>query len=240
MKLSVVLPAYNEEKLIGACLESIVNQTIPRDEYEIIVVDNNSTDRTAEIAKSKGANVISYTDKKGAIWAKQYAAEQASCEIIVVTDADTIVEKDWLENISLIMENPKLQCIGGTVLATDSNFLAKYILILFDYYALASQLVGIPFIWGSNMAFRKKAYEKIGGFNTRLKTGDDWEFTMRIQKEYGIRSAIYTNKLKVKTSPRKQERLDSLIPYVGIGIINFFTIFIMRKSITFGTNPVVR
>ncbi len=228
MKLSVVIPFYNEEKLIEKCLHSILNQTIDKKDYEIILVDNNSTDRTSEIARKMG------------IWAKQFGAKRAKGEIIVVTDADAIVEKTWLENILKIFEDKKLMCIGGTVLATGNNKMSINILKFFDFFAQICQIVGIPFIWGTNMAVRKSAFEKVGGFNTRLKTGDDWEFVLRIQKEYGIRSALYTNKLKVKASPRKQNSLKQLIPYVSIGIINFFSIFILRRSYTFGRHKAVR
>lgn len=240
MKLSVVIPFYNEEKLIEKCLHSILNQTIDKKDYEIILVDNNSTDRTSEIARKMGVIPVSYKDRKGAIWAKQFGAKRAKGEIIVVTDADAIVEKTWLENILKIFEDKKLMCIGGTVLATGNNKMSINILKFFDFFAQICQIVGIPFIWGTNMAVRKSAFEKVGGFNTRLKTGDDWEFVLRIQKEYGIRSALYTNKLKVKASPRKQNSLKQLIPYVSIGIINFFSIFVLRKSYTFGRHKAVR
>jgi glycosyltransferase involved in cell wall biosynthesis len=240
MKLSVVIPAYNEEKLIEKCLSSILDQTLDRKDYEIIVIDNNSTDETSEIVKRLGITPILYTDKKGAIWAKQFGANLAKGEIIVITDEDAIAEKMWLESIVKIFENKKLMCVGGTVLATGNNRLAVNILKFFDYFAQGCQVVGIPFIWGTNMAVRKSAFEKVGGFNTNLRTGDDWEFVLRIQKEFGIRSAMYTNKLKVKASPRKQNSMAKLLPYVAIGFINFFSIFIFRKSYTFGSHINVR
>lgn len=240
MKLSVVIPFYNEEKLIEKCLKSVLNQTIDHKDYEIILVDNNSTDKTSEIAKKMGVTPILYKDKKGAIWAKQYGAKKARGEILVITDADAIVEKNWLESIIKIFENKKLMCIGGTVLATGNNKMSINTLKFFDFFAQGCQIVGIPFIWGTNMAVRKSAFDKVGGFNTKLKTGDDWEFVLRIQKEFGIRSVLYTNKLKVSASPRKQNSLSQLIPYVSIGVINFFSIFILRKSYTFGKPKEVR
>lgn len=240
MKLSIVFAAFNEEKLVGSCLDAILSQNYPKEDYEIIVVDNNSTDRTSHIVREKGITPVLYDKHQGAIWAKDYGSSIAKGEIIVVTDADTIPTQGWLKNIDEIMKDPKIQCIGGTVHALGSNIFAKYLLISFDYFARMCQLFGIPFIWGCNMAFRKSAYVKVGGFNTRLKTGDDWEFVMRVQKEYGLKSALYTSRLKVKSSVRKQENIGSLIPYVSIGIINFVTLFILRKPITFGSNPVVR
>ena len=71
MKISVVIAAFNEERLIGKCIEAVKNQTLSKEEYEILVVDNNSTDKTAEIAKKLGATVISYSQKQGFSAAKQ-------------------------------------------------------------------------------------------------------------------------------------------------------------------------
>lgn len=240
MKLSVVIPAYNEEKLIAKCLKSILNQTVDRKDYEVLVIDNNSTDDTPEIVKKLGLNTIVYKERRGAIWAKQFGANKAKGDIIVITDADSIADKDWLENIVNLFSNKKLMCVGGTVLATGSN---KFSIILFkisDYLSQAFQIIGIPFIWGTNMAVRREAFHKVGGFNTSLETGDDWEFVLRIQKEFGIKSVLYTNKLKVKASPRKQDTIRSLAPYAGIAIINFFSIFVFRKSYTFGKHSVIR
>lgn len=240
MKISVVVPAYNEEKLIGKCLRSILNQTIDRKEYEIIFIDNNSSDSTSQIAKSLGIKPILYTEKKGAIWAKQYGAKKAKGDIIVITDADAVFENSWLESIVKIFDDKKLMIVGGTVMPTSSNPLIMGIFKLSDYFSIVFQKIGVPFIWGTNMAVRRTAFEKVGGFNTNLKTGDDWELVLRIQKEYGVRSAKYTNRLKVKASPRKQDTLKNFIPYVGIAVINFFSIFVFRKSYTFGKYKEVR
>lgn len=240
MKLSIVIPAYNEEKLIGKCIESILNQSIDRKEYEVLLIDNNSTDNTSEIVSKMGVKPISYTEKKGAIWAKQFGAKRAKGEIIVVSDADAIFEKNWLENILKVFENKKLMLVGGTVLPTGNSKIVMGIFKLSEYFSLVFQKIGVPFIWGTNMAVRKSAFEKVGGFNTSLKTGDDWEFVLRIQKEFGIRSARYTNKLKVKASPRKQDTVQEFVPYLGIAIMNFVSLFLFRKSYTFGKYKTIR
>lgn len=238
--MSVVLAAYNEEKLVGRCLDAILAQDYPKDLYDVIVVNNNSTDKTAQIVKEKGLKPYFYDKHQGAIWAKQYGVSQAKGEIVVVTDADTVVQKGWLEHVSRLMKNPKLQCVGGTVLALEGNLFSRVLLVAFDYFSLAIRFVGVPFIWGCNIAFRKSAFEAVGGFNTSLKTSDDWEFVVRIQKKYGLKSVLYSSKVRVKTSTRKQESISALIPYVSVGILNFITLFVLRTSKTFWSNPNVR
>lgn len=237
MKISVVIPAFNEEKLIGKCVEAVENQTFPKEEYEVLVIDNNSSDKTAEIARKLGATVISYCQKQGFSVAKQFGTKQAKGEIIAYTDADSIPDTRWLETINKLMQNKNLAYIGGTILSTEKNTLMNFFFIIFDYFARINQLFGMSLIWSPNMAVRKDAFMQIGGFNTALKTSDDWDFTLRIQKKFGIHSTLYTNALRVKTSPRKQKNLGAIIPYVLLGIVNYMSIFILRKSKTYG-NPI--
>jgi glycosyltransferase involved in cell wall biosynthesis len=95
--ISIVIPALNEEKFIGRCLESLKNQDF-KDTYEIIVVDNGSTDSTAKIAGEMGARVV-ICPQKGVSYARQAGAQAALGEIIVQTDADTIYPRWWLARI---------------------------------------------------------------------------------------------------------------------------------------------
>lgn len=240
MKISVVIPAFNEEKLIAKCITAVKNQTFPKEEYEILVIDNNSTDKTAEIAKKLGAIVIPYSQKQGFSVTKQFGTQKAKGEIIAYTDADSIPDKHWLENIDKLMLNKKLMCIGGTVLSAEDNPLMNFPLVSYDFFARVNQLFGISLIWSPNMAVRKDAFMQIGGFNTKLKTSDDWEFTLRIQKKFGIHATLYTKTLRAKTSPRKQKKLSTMIPYSLIGIANYVNIFILQKSKTFGNSIDIR
>lgn len=236
MKISVVIPAFNEEQLIGKCIEAVKNQTFPKEEYEILVIDNNSTDKTAEIAKKLGAIVIPYSQKQGYSATKQFGTHKAKGEIIAYTDADSIPDMYWLETIEKLMRNKKLVCVGGTVLSTE-DALMNWPFFIYDLFARVNQLSGISLIWSPNKAVRKDAFMRIGGFNTSLKTSDDWEFIARIQKKFGTHSTLYTKTLRVKTSPRKQKKLSTMIPYSLIGIANYVNIFILQNSKTFG-NPI--
>lgn len=112
MKISVVVPAYNEEKYIGRCLEALEKQSVKPD--EIIVVDNNSTDKTVEIAK-KFKNVTLLTQKlPGTINARNLGFDSAKYEIIARTDADSIVDKNWILEIKkYLSKNKKVDAFQG-------------------------------------------------------------------------------------------------------------------------------
>lgn len=238
--ISVVIAAFNEERLIGKCIIAVKNQTFPQKNYEILVIDNGSTDKTAEIARRLGITVISYTEQQGGAAAKQFGAHKAKGEIIAITDADSIPDPHWLEKIDKLMQNKRLMCAGGTVLSAEDDPLMNFLLIAYDLIARINQLFGISVIWGPNMIIRKDAFVQIGGFDTTLKSSDDWEFVLRIQKTFGIHSTLYTNSLLVKTSPRKLRKISTMIDYVCVGIINYISIFILRRSRTFGTLSNIR
>lgn len=239
IKISVVIAAFNEEESIAKCIKAVRNQTFPKEKYEILVVDNNSTDKTAEIIKKLGATFIFYDLKQGAAAAKHFGVQEAKGEIIAITDADSIPDANWLETINRLMQNKSLMCIGGTILSTEDAFV-NFLYIILDFIARVNQLFGISLIGGPNMAVRKNAFMEIGGFDMSLKTSDDWEFVLRIQKRFGIRSTLYTSALCAKTSPRKQKKIGPAISYIFICILNYISIFILRKSKTYGNLVNVR
>lgn len=240
LAISVVIPAYNEEKLIGRCVKAVSTQTLPREDYEILVVDNNSTDKTAEIAKSLGARVLFYDKAQGFAYAKQYGSSQAGADIIAYTDADSIPDTEWLATIAKIMENPKYHCIGGSVFAADGNPFIKILFYYYDLLAQINQFFGISLIWSPNMSVRKRAFEQIGGWNLRMRTSEDWDFIVRIQKKFGKQSTLYTRKLHVKTSARRQKKFFSMLTYSWIGVFNYCSLFILRKSVTVGSATNIR
>ena len=102
-KIAVIIPAYNEGKYLASCLSSLKGQDY-RGNYEIIVVDNGSTDGTAEIARSFGARLIS-CPQKGVVLARQKGASQTEADIIVQTDADSVLPKNWLSSIASNFKN---------------------------------------------------------------------------------------------------------------------------------------
>lgn len=111
--ISLVIPAYNETKYLGKLLASVSGQNFY--DYEIIVVDNNSTDDTAKIAEQFGAKVIK-ENRQGVAFARQAGFARAQGDIIATTDADTVLPSDWLAKIAAKFgENPRLVAYGGAL-----------------------------------------------------------------------------------------------------------------------------
>ena len=112
-KISVVVPTYNEEENIVKCLESLRNQTIPREDYEIIIVDAPSKDKTQELAKKNGADKVIVQKSKGISGARNDGFMVADSEIVATTDCDIEIPKDWLEK--------KLQILGTEYIGMLQN-----------------------------------------------------------------------------------------------------------------------
>lgn len=161
MKVSVVVPAYNEENYIGNCLDALMKQEEKPD--EIIVVNNNSTDKTTEIAKKYDVKIINEAEQ-GMIQARNRGFNEAQYEIIARTDADTIVPPDWIKKIKQNFINDDIVAVSGEATTYDlSNELAKQAAIQSQksYFILMRTALGHDCLLGPNMAIRKNAWEKV-------------------------------------------------------------------------------
>lgn len=201
MKLiSVVIAAYNEEKNLPSCLQSLKDQDFPKDNFEIIVVDNNSTDKTAEIAKSFGAKVL-LEKKQGNTFAAKLGMDSASGEIIAMLDADTIADKNWLSEIYKIFQNPKIVAATGMgYVKSGSKLMDFFERLFYEYFLKFHYLIGKPHITGFNLAVRKTAYDKIGGINPRFTMSPDIDLGLRIKKEGKV---VFDKNMRALTSFRR-------------------------------------
>ncbi|MBI2611452.1 glycosyltransferase family 2 protein [Candidatus Gottesmanbacteria bacterium] len=158
--VSVVIPSFNEEKYLPRCLSSLQNQTFKN--FEIIVVDNNSTDNTAQIANKFGARVVKETNQ-GMSRARDKGFEEAKCEIITRTDADSIAEAKWLETIyDTFINNHQLVGITGNLLSPYKK-IPNLIFKGWAYFLsviLGTACSGHIYLIGPNMAVRKSAWKK--------------------------------------------------------------------------------
>lgn len=159
MKVSAVVIAYNEEKYIKNCLESLTSQTEKAD--EIILVDNNSTDRTVEIAKQFPEVRIVKEGKQGMIYARNKGFDSAKYELIARCDSDTRVSKDWIKNIKKHFEAEKIDALSGPLRFFDVPQ-TRFHKILADIYNDGAILVYQHRILdGPNMSLTKEIWEKV-------------------------------------------------------------------------------
>lgn len=200
--ISVVIPAYNEEKYIGETLKSVIAQDFPKDNYEIVVVDNNSDDQTAKAAGSFRVRVVE-CKTKGVSAARQAGAEASRGEIIVFTDADTTVGKDWLNQLSKQFEDRGIAAVTGTAGFDKAGRVNNLIAKGFPAFMRLQFIFGRKALNGFNCAIRKTVFDKIGGFNTNLVSAEDVDLGIRASKEGKV---VFVPEIKVYTSARRMEK----------------------------------
>jgi len=183
MKVSVVIPAYNEEKYIKKCLASVTNQIVPAD--EVIVVNNNSIDKTVAIAKKFGVKIVN-EKKQGMTPARNRGFNEAKFEIIARCDADAVLPPDWIKRIKENFEKRKIDAISGPVFFYDSKFLKKTSTIP-SHIALESLKImskGKRHLVGPNMCLTKKIWNKVKSHVTMddSKVHEDMDISLNIAK----------------------------------------------------------
>lgn len=157
MNISVVIPCYNEEQYLPACLTALTKQTVPP--LEIIVVDNNSTDASATIARSFGARVVRET-AQGMTPARNRGFDEARGDIIARCDADSRTPPEWLARITEDFEKYRPDALTGPISFYDYGSSTTFYTRL--YQALMRRLLkGNPTLEGPNMIVRKKAWNEV-------------------------------------------------------------------------------
>ena len=198
--ISVIVPTFNEEEGVEACLKSLCDQTLPRDQYEIIVVDGNSKDKTREIAEKYADKVFIQTGKKVG-GARNDGAMAAKYDILATTDADCFRPRDWLEKIlAVFAKYPDASTIYGIVYPLEPGIKHKLSLLGYNIVSRIGYWTGTIYMTlGCNTAFRKDLFMEAGMYIT-ADAGDDFEIARRMKK-YG-RVRLDTN-LKVGFSMRR-------------------------------------
>jgi len=198
MKISVVIPAYNEEKYLAACLKSIHNQI--RQPDELIVVDNDSTDSTGKIAKQFGATVI-FEKQKGISYARNAGFNHATGDIIVRCDADTIVYPDWIANIEKIMNNAQVDAMSGGLNFYEIPYISILLGMVYMYYACLIQ--GFHTLNGFNMAISSSTWKKVRSFTAHDDDGIQEDNDLAIIVAIHGGKIIYIPNLIVSVSARR-------------------------------------
>lgn len=230
-EISVVVPAYNEEHLLSLCLQALNNQDF-KGKYEVIVVDNNSTDDTKLIVKKFGA-IYMYEKRKGVAFAREKGFRAAKGEIIASTDADTIVPKNWLTCIANnFKKNRKIVAATGPI---DFFGETKKRLAILNIFAPLTRFIGRivsknSSLRGANFVIKKDVFERIGGFDSRLVVGEDVDLGIHA-REFGL--IFDDGNLRVKTSARKFERESGTTRgfkgLLKVYLVNFWWFILFKK-----------
>ncbi|WP_038056879.1 glycosyltransferase family 2 protein [Thermus amyloliquefaciens] len=197
MRISVVIPAHNEEALLPGALQAVLQQTLPP--FEVIVVDNASTDRTREVAEAYGVRVV-HCAKKGVAHARQAGLLAARGEWVAMTDADSLPIPGWLEALA-----EKAQ--GAVALYGPLRFYGvsagEALLSEWGYRAFLHlmALFGRPNLAGANMMVLKEAALRVGGF-PQVEAREDvllgWKLLGQGPVRYVPRALVLTSARRLK------------------------------------------
>lgn len=198
--MSVVIPAFNEEKSLPACLQAIATQNHEGYTLELLVVDNNSTDNTSEVAKKYGARVVKET-KQGYVFALNAGLMGASGDVIMVTDADTQVQKGWMIAGLMAFSDPQVVGVTGPVYPRAKNFRkTNFFGELYTLFLLGNFSIGKPHFTGSNFAVKREALHKINGLDLAYRMSPDVNLSLRLKK---LGRIVFSSKMKVIASSRR-------------------------------------
>jgi len=224
--ISIVIPAYNEEKNIQKCLQSIKKQDY-QGLKEIIVVDNNSFDKTAELAQQEGARVV-FESQAGVIYAREAGTKAAQGQIIIQTDADTTFPSDWLSRImTTFSKDEEVVAVIGSFKFFDGPWWGKaFSGLLFGVtnlvYKISGRLIYIP---GSNTAFKKQAWH---GYDLTLDQGGDEVALLKALKKEG--RVVFSRTNAVLTSARRLKK--GLLYNIFVILIYYYIFDLTYRKIT--------
>ncbi len=201
MKVSVIIPVYNEEKYIKACLESLENQEEKPD--EILIVDNNCTDQTIEIATKYNVKILREKNQ-GMIFARNAGFNAARHEVLARCDADVILPVDWIKRIKQDFIDSSIDAVSGPLILYDLPLLHNSTALSKLYIKVAKNIHGgKEILVGPNMALRKNIWKKIKD-TTCLddkKVHEDIDLSIHINRAGG--NILFDENLIVKVSSRR-------------------------------------
>ena len=204
VEISVVICSYNRQDYIIEAIDSLYHQTLAKDRFEVIVVDNNSKDQTEVLVKEyiqshPDLNITYELEKEqGASFARNTGAALAKSPLLVFMDDDAVAEKDYLENIlKFYASHPHVSGLGGRIIPRyipeEPEWMSYYVSSLvgnFDYSKNVEEFKPGKYPLESNMIIRKEDFGLVGGFNTALPGvkgtlrigGEGKDFFLKLQK----------------------------------------------------------
>jgi cellulose synthase/poly-beta-1,6-N-acetylglucosamine synthase-like glycosyltransferase len=185
MKFSILIPVYNEEQSISSCLDSLIS--IAYDDKEIIVIDDASTDRTAQTVEKyleKGVILVKREKNGGRASALNSGLQRATGDVVVTTDADTVVPSNWLQRFKSYFEQQCIVAVGGAyqahnkdkMLANAASILDQVLNGVFKKSFIPNKLSGV------NSAICKDALLDLGGFNENSRWREDSELGWKLKR----------------------------------------------------------
>lgn len=224
MRVSIVIPAYNEERQLPLCLDSLERLFAEgRYDVEVIVVNNASTDRTAEVAEGYPFVRVVHEPQKGMVRARQAGFLASSGELIANIDADTIVPAGWLDRVlEEFNRDGELAALSGPYVYYDLSLAHRIVTRIWYWFGYLSHLINHhllkigAMLQGGNFILRREHLEKIGGFDTSIEFyGEDTDVARRISQvgrvKWSFKLPMYTSGRRLK----KEGTIRTALKYAG-------------------------
>jgi len=185
--LSVVVPCFDAETTLEGCIESLLDQSYPAGRYEIVIVDNASSDRTADIARSYRCRVITET-RRGSYAARNAGVACADGTIIAFTDADCRAHHDWLQDLCVGLGEGGVGGCAGSVESYQPTTLLERFAELKQYVSQEPPMACsyLPYAITANVAYPRDVLAELGGFDGQLRSGGDADLSWRVQRVLGL------------------------------------------------------
>ncbi|MEO7363998.1 MAG: glycosyltransferase family 2 protein [Candidatus Saccharimonadales bacterium] len=250
-RVSVVIPVYNEADHLAACLRALACQTVLP--YEVIVVDNNSTDGSRDIAERFDFVTIVSELRQGVVHARSRGFDAATGDIIGRIDADTVLSADWTATVIELFDDQSLDAVSGAVIYHDlpwKSFLGWLDLSFRQW--IANGMHREVFLFGSNMAVRRQAWQRVrtsvcasGGqhedFDLAIHLHDNGAkvtFNRRLEAAVSLRRfntgfGEYWRYVWLSPSTYSQHRRRShfrMYPVVALVVCNYWLIKLLYKT----------
>jgi GT2 family glycosyltransferase len=185
-KISIIVAVYNGEAHIATCLNSLLNQDYPRDRFEVITVDNGSTDKTKDLIRQFPVTYVLENAAQSSYAARNTGARQATGEGLAFFDADQEADPSWLRELIVGWDDLRYGAFAGKYLpmGADTNLAGKY-----WHQQEASQFRTeyaedeIPKLGGGNTLIRRSVFKELGGFDSQMISWGDFDFSYRLKKK---------------------------------------------------------
>lgn len=181
--VSIVVPARDAERTLGDCLASLLGLSFPREQREIIVVDNGSTDRTAEIIDRAPVRRVREA-RRGASFARNAGILASRGEIVAFTDADCVVSRGWLERLVAPFEDARVGGVAGEIVGYPATTAAERYAARIRHLSPQKYLHRpiLPFAVFANLAFRRDVFERVGLLDEAMTAGESTDFCTRFRR----------------------------------------------------------
>ncbi len=184
--VSVIVPVYNAKDMIGDCVESLLNQDYPKDRYEIIIVDNDSTDGTAEVIRRYPVQYLLEAAMHTSYAARNTGAQKARGELLAFCDADETASPAWIRSLIAALGEGYGGSAGPMLpVPHEETLFMAYAASDADPYHFDAP-ADIPVAVTGNVMYRRSVFDQLGGFDPQL-SGADLTFSRRVTSELGFK-----------------------------------------------------